>query len=120
MENLPRLKVAFMAKLKNGEKNSMQIGSKRYRITDSLEKRLRLLRPILGIETFILTVAFRLNMRKYEAIPFEGSNGPFLEGLGITFAFIFGLIALQITTSLLMLPPDLGQEAYESCEELDQ
>lgn len=120
MEKLTRLKVAFMAKLKKGEKNRMWIGTKFFRITDTLEKRLRMLRPILGIETFIATIVFRLNMRKYESIPFEGPNGPFLEGLGITFQFIFGLIALLITTSLLLLPTDLDQEAYESYEELEQ
>lgn len=120
MNHLTRLKVAFMAKLTKGDNNRMRIGTRMYGITDHLEKRLRLLRPILGIETFLATIVFRLNMRKYESIPFEGANGPLLEGLNITFQFIFGLFALLIATSLLILPSDLEQEASERFEEWDQ
>ena len=113
MKKLTRGKVMLNGMLKKGEKNVLEVGHKNYRITDELSKRIKIKNILLVFETVGLTFIYLLTIEKYRDIPFKGMSKELMEGLNITFLFIFLVAAGFIITSMLLLPEDIENHTEE-------
>ena len=106
----------LQGELKKGDPTILIAGNSHYRIEKELSKKIRLKNLLLGAETILLTVLYRLSMRKFEEIPWKGADPALIgEGLLITFLFLGSLAAAFLLTSMALLPKDMEhhlEEAY--------
>lgn len=104
----------LQGELKKGDRTILTVGNSHYRIQKELSKKIRLKNILLGAETLILTILYRLAMRKFEEIPWKGADPALIgEGLLITFLFLGSLAAAFYLTSILLLPEDIHLQLEE-------
>ena len=109
-----RAKVMLQGELKKGDRTILTVGNSRYRIQKELSEKIRLKNILLGAETLILTILYRLAMRKFEEIPWKGADPALIgEGLMITFLFLGSLAAAFLLTSVVLLPEDMENHLEE-------
>jgi len=108
----------LQGELKKGDRSILKIGNRTYSIQKDFSKKIRLKNILLGAETLILTVLYRLSMRKFEEIPWKGADPELIgEGLLITFLFLGSLAAAFLLTSMALLPKDMENHLEELEEE---
>lgn len=101
---------------KRGKKNILQVGETTYKISDELDKRLRIKNIILGLEVFVLTLVYLFSIEKYRDISFEGIDENFIDGLNITFIFMLIVVVAFIITSNLLIPKDIEEHIVEEMD----
>ena len=113
MSKPTRRKVMLSGMTKRGKKNILELGENTYKISNELAKRIRIKNILLVFEVFILTFIYFFSIEKYRDIPFNGIDENLLDGLNITFVFMFIVVALFIITSHLLLPKDIEEHIME-------
>ena len=117
MSSLTRKQVMWNGVLEKGNKNILRVGIKKYRITNDFSKKVRLKNRIIGLMTAVFTFFYLFSIEKYREIPLEGNNELLLQGLNLTFIFLFSIVSSFIIISLLILPKNMEQYIQEVGEE---
>ncbi|SEL37009.1 hypothetical protein SAMN04488700_0594 [Carnobacterium iners] len=108
MDRLTKRKIMFNGVMKKREKNVLEVGTKKYLITNFLAKRLRLKNWLLGLMTLVFSLIYLFSIEKYSNVPLDGANSYLLiEGLTTTFLFLFSIVIGFIAISVMLIPKEL-------------
>lgn len=107
MARLTRRDLMLKAIIKNRKKNIIEIGKRKYPVTDYLSKKNRLKKWVLGTMMMVLSFSYFFYMERYDDIPFaEAEVSVIVEGFTITFLFMFSVVVGFILISLMFIPKD--------------
>ncbi|MCC5894408.1 MAG: hypothetical protein JJU16_03030 [Alkalibacterium sp.] len=107
MNRLTKRDVMLKGVIKDRKKNILEVGKRRYLVTDYLIKTIRLKKWLLGLMTVLFSLAYHFNMGRYYDIPFaEAESVVIVEGLTITFLFMLAVVGGYILISIVLIPKD--------------
>lgn len=114
MEKKLRRDLMLKGHFRKRNKEVFDIGSRSFTISKELRKRLRIRDVLLGFFTVIFTFLYFNAGEKYQDILLKDAGGKvILEGISLSFMFLFALLLMFFTVSAFLIPKNLQEHLKE-------